>query len=452
MPLDLKTIGSAIAQIAEEKGVPKEKIVETIELALAAAYKREYGKKGELIRAQFDPDKGKLEFSQIKLVVDESMLKKEDEEEPADALEPGERKVRFSTDRHIMLDEARQIKDGVLPGEELFFPLEPHTEFGRIAAQTAKQVILQKINEAERETVFDEYKNKEGEITSGIIQRIEGRTVFVELGKVIGAMFQDETIPSERYFPGVRMKFYVLSVAESPRGPSVLLSRSHPKFVSRLFANEVPEIADGIVEVKNIARDPGVRTKIAVASHDDAIDPIGACVGQKGTRVNTVTGELGGEKIDIIAWSDDPAKLLSNALSPAKVVDVEIRPRHEARVFVPADQLSLAIGRQGQNARLAARLTGWKIEIRSSLRPEEPVEGGTAELTVVELAGMPSAHLEQMLGKSLAKKLATAGLDSVEKLKAASRDELLAIDGIGPKAAEKIEHALQNLPSPAVNH
>jgi N utilization substance protein A len=452
MAFDLKTIGSAINQIAEEKGIPKEKIIETIELALAAAYKREYGKKGEVVRARFDPEKGELEFSQVKLVVDESMLKKEEEEEEPtlpETFEPGERKIRFNADRHIMLEDARKIKDGVLPGEELLFPLETHTEFGRIAAQTAKQVILQKIHEAERELVFDEYKSKEGEVLSGIIQRVEGRTVFVDLGKTVGVVFPDETVPSERYFPGIRMKFYVLSVEENPRGPSVLLSRSHPKFVSKLFAMEVPEIAEGIVEVKSVARDPGIRTKVAVASHDEAIDPIGACVGQKGTRVNTVTAELGGEKIDIIAWSDDPAEFIAHALSPAKVVDVEIRPRHEARVFVPADQLSLAIGRQGQNVRLAARLTGWKIEVRSSLRPEEAIEGATAEVAETPASTEERGEdLEKLIGKALAKKLSAAGFDTAEKLKAAKREDLLAIQGIGPKTAEKIEHALRDLEAP----
>lgn len=487
--LDLKNIGSAIAQIAEEKGIPKEKIIETIELALAAAYKREHGKKGEVVRASFDLDKGALSFAQLKLVVDESMLRQEgDEEESLDALDAGERKVRFHPDRHIMLEDARGIKPGVLTGEEISFPLEVHTEFGRIAAQTAKQVILQKIHEAERELIFDEYKNKEGEVVSGIIQRIEGRTVFIDLGKTIGVMLPDETVAVERYFPGARMKFYVLSVDESSRGSSVLLSRSYPKFVSKLFAAEVPEISEGIVEIKSIAREPGIRSKIAVMSNDEAVDPIGACVGQRGTRVNAVTAELGGEKIDIIEWSDDPNEFLTHALSPAKVVNVEIRPHHEARVYVPADQLSLAIGRQGQNVRLAARLTSWKIEIRSSLRPEEIVEGGVAESAANALSettpvlattepetglktllpentaesfsrvgenelGVSSndkvenaksatltESIEQILGKAVARKLAGVGIDSLEKLKNMPQDELLLIKGIGPKAIEKIKN------------
>jgi len=446
---DLKTISSAIAQIAEEKSIPKEKVLETIEMALAAAYKKEYGKKNAIIRARFNIDTGEVKFYQIKLVVDESMLKPETEEEESESqsFEPGEKKVRFNPDRHIMLEEARKIKEEVLAGEELEFELEPKEDFGRIASQTAKQVILQRIHEAERETVFEEYKSKEGEVVSGIIQRIEGRTVFVDLGKAIGVMFPDETVPTEHYRLGERMKFYVVAVESTSRGSSVFLSRSHPKFVSKLFAMEVPEIADGIVEIKNISREPGSRTKIAVTSHDEAIDPIGACVGQKGTRVNAVTGELGGEKIDIISWSDDPAKFISNALAPAKVVDVEIKPRHEARAYVPQDQLSLAIGRAGQNVRLAARLTGWKIEVRSASRPEEKVEGATAssESTFAETeeAYMPPELAGALIeipgvGKKTAETLVAAGYDSVEKLAAATPEALKELKGIGAKTAEKI--------------
>jgi N utilization substance protein A len=444
---DLKTISSAIAQIADEKGLPKEKIIETIELALAAAYKKEYGKKGEIIRANFDPESGKVSFWQVKLVVDESMIKKEGKEEKNEtyAESSEERKIRFNPDRHIMLNEARKIKEGVLPGEEILFPLEPHTNFGRIAAQTAKQVILQKIHEAERESIFEEFKSKEGEVISGIIQRLEGRKVFVDLGKTVGIMFPEETIPNEHYQPGTRMKFYVLAVEETPKGPSVMLSRSHPKFVSRLFAMEVPEISEGIVEIKSIARDAGSRTKIAVVSHDEAIDPIGACVGQRGTRVNVVTSELGGEKIDIINWSDDPAEFIRQALAPARVVDVEIRPRHEARVFVPPDQLSLAIGKQGQNVRLAARLTGWKIEVRSSSKPDEVIEGAIAEATDETQPKENLAGLENFIEQEIASKLISAGFDTIEKIKNAKKEELLSIEGINEETLEKIKNALQNI-------
>lgn len=452
---DLKTIGSAISQIAEEKGIPKEKVVETIEMALAAAYKKEYGKKGENIRAHFSPETGELTFSQVKLVVDESMVKEEGEEEEGAVLAE-ERKVRFNPDRHILLDDAKKIKPGVLPGDEIEFPLEPRSDFGRIAAQTAKQVILQRIHEAERETVFEEYKSKEEEVVSGIVQRVEGRNVFVDLGRTIGVMFADETIMNERYHIGERLKFYVVSVESSPKGPSVFLSRSHPKFVSKLFSLEVPEISEGIVEAKAIAREPGSRTKIAVLSHDEAIDPIGACVGQKGTRVATVIHELGGEKIDIVNWSDDPSRFIANALLPAKVLDVEMKSGHEARVFVPPDQLSLAIGKGGQNVRLAARLTGWRIEVRSSTKPGEMVEGGLAaaepEVTshareeesgetptrpdTSPLAGLP-------VSKKVKAALIEGGFVTIEKISTATPEDLQKIKGVGKKTAEKILNAIQ---------
>ncbi|MBI1974915.1 MAG: transcription termination/antitermination protein NusA [Parcubacteria group bacterium] len=456
--LDLKTIASAILQIAEEKGIPKERVIETVEMALAAAYKKEYGQKGEIVRAKFNPDTGELKFVQVKVVVDESMLKEElpEGEEAADiskfrnveAESPEdfeEKKIRFNPDRHIMLDEAKKIKKGILPGEELEFPLETREDFGRIAAQTAKQVILQRIHEAERETVFEEYKSKEGEVVSGIVQRMEGRNVFVDLGKAIGVVFPDETLPGERYHIGERLKFYVVAVEVATRGPSVFLSRSHPKLVSKLFAFEVPEIADGIVEIKSIAREPGSRTKIGVVSNDEAIDPIGACVGQKGTRVSAVIQELGGEKIDIIGWSDEPLKFISNALAPAKVIDVEMKPRHEARVFVPPDQLSLAIGKGGQNVRLAARLTGWKIEVRSSTKPEEQIEGAVAEAAgeeVKESVSPEGANLESLegVGEKTAKALRGAGFDTIEKIAGASIEELKTIEGIGAKTAEKVKN------------
>ncbi|MEW5805462.1 MAG: transcription termination factor NusA [Patescibacteria group bacterium] len=372
---DLKTIIQSIQQIAEEREIPEARVKEIIETALAHAYKKEYRNKSEIIKADFNPKTGLVEFFQIKQVVDPSMLLEEDEEPKED-----EKKIRFNEDRHILLDQAREIKPEIFTGEELEFPLEAKLEFGRIAAQTAKQVILQKLHEAEKETLFDFYKTKENEIVSGIIQRIDKGNVFVDLGKNVGVMFSDETIPGERYRPGERLKFYVLSVEQGSRGLSILLSRSHPKFLAKLFASEVPEIAEGIVEIKSIAREPGERTKIAVSSNNESIDPIGACVGQKGTRVTTIMNELGNEKIDIILWSDDPATFISNALAPAKIAEVQIRPNKEARVFVPADQQSLAIGRNGQNVRLAHKLTNWRIEVRSSAKPEEIIDQGQPEI------------------------------------------------------------------------
>jgi N utilization substance protein A len=443
--LDLKTIGAAINQIAEEKGIPKERVIETVEMAFAAAYKKEYGKRSEIIRAKFNPETGDLKFSLVKVVVDESMLWQEKEGGEQETLsDVEEKKVRFNPDRHILIKDAKKINQGIMPGEELEFPLEAKEDFGRIAAQTAKQVILQRIHEAERETTFEEYKSKEGEVISGIIQRIEGRNVFVDLGRTVGLMFADETIPGEHYHVGDRIKFYVVSVEPNPKGPSVFLSRSHPKFVSSLFALEVPEISEGIVEIKAIAREAGSRTKIAVASNDEAIDPIGSCVGQKGTRVAVVINELGGEKIDIVNWSDDPARFIANALLPAKILDVEIRTGHEARAFVQPDQLSLAIGRQGQNVRLAARLTGWKIEVRSSSKPSEAVEGGVAEAkSETQEIETPDALSRLPVSQRIKQSLQDAGFDKMEKISGATAEDLEKIKGIGKKTAAKIINALQ---------
>ena len=381
---DLKTIIASIRQIAEEREIPESRVQEIIETAFAHAYKKEYREKNEVIRTKFNPETGDVLFFLVKTVVDESMIEAEGEEEPKDQLTAA-KKVVFSPERHIMFEEAIALNPNIFPGEELEFPLEQKLDFGRIAAQTAKQVLLQKLHEIEKETIFDFFKSKEGEIVSGIIQRMDNRSVYVDLGKTVGMMFPDETIPGERYFVGNRMKFYIVSVEQTPRGLMVALSRSHPKFIGKLFANEVPEISDGIVEVKSIAREAGSRTKIAVSSNTGSIDPIGACVGQKGTRVTTVTNELGEEeKIDIILWSDDPIAFISHALAPAKVEEVEMKATKEVRVLVAADQLSLAIGRDGQNARLAAKLTNCKIEIKgipgsSSVKVVEGKEEAVAE-------------------------------------------------------------------------
>lgn len=400
--MDLKTLRRAIEQIAEEKGVEADKILEAIEAAIAAAYKKEYEKRGEIVKAKFDLKTGELKFWQVKTVVDENTVRIVEEEGAATesgeprpnnvdrekALEPTSQAneadeatllPRYNPDRHIFLEEAKKVKKSVQTGDELEFPLETKEDFGRIAAQTAKQVILQKLREAERESVVKEFKSREGEILSGVVQRFERGNVYVDLGRTIGIMFYNESVPGEHYKSGDRLKFYVVAIQEEGRLPGIILSRSHPRFVSKLFALEVPEIADDAVEVKAIAREPGSRTKIAVASKAEGIDPVGACVGQRGTRVMAVSNELGQEKIDIIQWSDDPAKFIANSLSPAKVTNVEALPRREARVFIPDDQLSLAIGKGGQNVRLAAKLTGWKIDVRSQSKPEEMQAEGIAE-------------------------------------------------------------------------
>ena len=391
--MDIKSFASAIAQIAEEKGISPEKIWETIESAIAAAYKKEYGAKGQLIKCKLDSQSGELGFWQVKLVLNKKMIYTEEELEklkekgkeikedyhPPSTLQEGPsmaeaKKVRFNPEKHIMVEEARKIKPKIKVSEELEIPLEPKGDYGRIAAQTAKQVILQKIREAERESILAEYKSKEGEIISGIVQRIEGRNVFFDIGKTLGILIKEEQVPGEFYRPGQRLRLFVLKVEEGPKGPVIFLSRAYPRLVSKLFELEVPEISAGQVEIKSIAREPGSRTKIAVASKVEGIDPIGSAVGQRGIRVQAVINELAGEKIDIIEYSEEPEKYIANSLSPAKILEVKIQPKNKALAIVPEDQLSLAIGKDGQNVRLAAKLTGWKIDVRAPEKTEEKKE------------------------------------------------------------------------------
>lgn len=394
---DLKILKRAIDQIAEEKGIDATKVLEAIESSIAAAYKREYGQKGEVMKAKLDLKTGELKFWKVKTAVDETTVRFVDEEEETappspETLAGKEGEVllpRYNPERHLLMEEAKQAKSDAQLGEDIIFPLETHEDFGRIAAQTAKQVILQKIREAERDSVLGEFKNKEGEIVSGVIQRFERGNVYIDLGRATGIMFYNESIPGEHCRAGDRLRFYVLAVQEDTRVPGIILSRSHPKFVSKLFALEVPEISDDIIEVKALAREPGSRTKIAVASKAEGVDPIGSCVGQRGTRVMAVSNELGQEKLDIVEYSEDPAKFIASSLSPAKVTSVEILPRREARVYIPDDQLSLAIGRGGQNVRLAAKLTGWKIDVRAASKPEETQEGGVAEIAEKEEGAEP---------------------------------------------------------------
>ena len=378
-------------QVAEEKGLAPEKVFEAVEAAIGSAYKKEYGKKGEIIRAKLDPSKGELEFMQVKTVVDDTTVRfvEDGEEEEGQSVmaedhDDPEKLPRYNPDRHILLEEAKGMKntegEEAKLGDEVTFPLETHEDFGRIAAQAAKQVILQRLRESERESVLSEWRTKEGQVISGVIQRFERGHVYIDLGRAVGVMFANESVQGEHYRPGDRLRFLVLNVQEDTRLPGIILSRSHPNFVLKLFELEVPELADKSCEIKAIAREPGSRTKIAVASNVEGVDPVGACVGQRGTRVMAVNNELGQEKIDIIEWSEEAEEFIKNALSPAKVKAVEVLPRREARVFVDEDQLSLAIGRGGQNVRLAAKLTGWKIDVRSQAAPDEVQEGGIAEI------------------------------------------------------------------------
>src|SRR3989338_6664715 len=394
---DMKEFASVMKQISEEKGISAESVFETIEAAIAAAYKREYGEKGQIIKATMDPETGVLSMTQTHYVVEgvdeegnitvpfpvkvvEEKLDFQDMEctrrrRPGEELTPetGEVKIKFNPQKHILLEYAKKKNKKAQVGDEVITKLEPKTDFGRIAAQTAKQVIIQRLREAERGAIFNEFKDREGEIISGVVQRREGALVFVDLGKTNGLLPPAEQMFTDNYRIGQRYRFMILKVEETPRGPAVVLSRAHPELVLGLFRVSIPEIDSGSVEIKAIAREAGSRTKIAVTSTEESIDPIGSLVGQKGVRVQTVINELSGEKIDIILWSEKPKEFIANSFSPAKVLSVNVidETRKHALVEVADDQFSLAIGKKGQNVRLAAKLTGWRIDVRS---PKENLE------------------------------------------------------------------------------
>lgn len=336
---------TALSEIAEDKNISKESLLETIEFALITAYKKNYGHAQNVV-VNIDKENGEIKVYQQKTVV----------EEIEDA------------NIEITLDEAKEISGGYNVGDVVNFEVTPKT-FGRIAAQTAKQVVVQRIKEAERDKVITIYRDRENSVVTGLITRNDGKFVSVEIGGDTEAILPiNEQISGETYTAGARMKFYVAEVKLSGNNPQIILSRTHPGLVKRLFEQEVPECESGVVEIKSISREAGSRSKISVYSADENVDPVGACVGPRGSRVQVVCDELGGEKIDIIKYSDDPVEFISAALSPSDVVSCEVNEEeHSARVLVPAGQLSLAIGKEGQNARLAAKLTSWKIDIK----PEE---------------------------------------------------------------------------------
>lgn len=332
----------ALAELEREKGVDKEVLFQAIESALISAYRRNFGS-AQNVRVHINRQTGATEVYALKTVVEEVQDHR----------------------LEVSVAEAHHVKPGVDVGDVVEFEITPKN-FGRIAAQTAKQVIVQRIREAERGMIYDEYSNREGDIVTGVVQRVERGLVFIDLGRTEAILMPNEQVPGEILRPHERVKLYVVEVKKTTKGPQVYLSRSHPGLVRRLFELEVPEIHEGIVEIKGIAREAGARTKIAVWSDDPDVDPVGACVGNKGQRVQSIVNELRGEKLDIIAWDPDPAVLVANALSPTRVVDVTIEPdTRSARVVVPDNQLSLGIGKEGQNARLAAKLTGWRVDLKS---------------------------------------------------------------------------------------
>ena len=414
--IDIKQFISAIKQIAEEKGIPQENVLETVEAALAAAYKRDYGKKGQIIKVKLNPETGTMDITQTHYVVEgvdeegyiTGALPEKVTQDRIDIVDiqrqreagqaitgdheitaEGQIKVKFNPEKHVLLADARKQQKGVSVGDEVVAVLEAKSDFGRIAAQTAKQVVIQRLREAERGAVMAEYRGKEGTLVSGIVQRREGPLVFIDLGKTNGLLPVAEQMASDHYRIGQRLRFYVLKVEDSARGPVIVLSRSHPNLVRELFRMEVPEIDSGAVMVMGIAREAGSRTKIAVSSTEEGVDPIGSLVGQRGVRVQTVINDLAGEKIDIIQYDADAARYIVNALSPAKILQVNLTDmeHHVALAEVADDQFSLAIGKGGQNVRLAAKITGWKIDVRSPkevassepvAEPAEPTAEGAA--------------------------------------------------------------------------
>ena len=404
--IDLKTMGAVLGEF-EDRGISRDTMISAIESAMATAYKREYGKRGQVVRAKLELNAGTIAFEQVKTVVDETTVRfptheeevaevpvhahpfHNDEEQLAEGELP-----RFDSEKHILLADAKLMKRGVELGEEIVFPLEPQDDFGRIAAQTAKQVVIQKVREAEKLSMMEEFSEKKGQIVSGTVQRMERGAIFVDLGRTTGIIPYEEQIPGERYRMGERIRAYLYAVDEGFRGVYLRLSRAHPKFVVKLFEQEAPELAAGSIEVKALAREPGSRTKIALSAVDAHVDPVGSLVGQRGVRVSVVMSELGGERIDIIEWNDNAKEFIKEALSPATPLEVVLdEDEHRATVTVSEDEQSLAIGRGGQNVRLAAKLTGWNIDIVSSGGGE--AAASSLEEDPAEAAGlMPTESVE----------------------------------------------------------
>ena len=410
----------ALGQIERSKKIERGVLIEALEAAMASASKKSYGPNVNIV-VHFDAETGDFAAAAIKKVVEE--------------VEDDEKEISFT--------EAKDTYDDLEIGDDVEVPLPP-IDFGRIAAQTAKQVVVQRVREAEREQVYNDFKARQNDVVSCSVLRVEGRTVIVDLGDTEGVLPAKEQVRNEDYQAGDRMKVYLVDVRQTSRGPQIIVSRTHPNLVKRLFELEVPEIAEGIVEIKAVAREAGVRTKISVQSHDDKIDPVGSCVGMKGMRVQAVVNEILGEKIDIIPWNEVAIRFIESALSPARVSRVIINEEdHSAMVVVPEDQLSLAIGKKGQNVRLAAKISGWKVDIKTeSKMAEEQLVAAQADFAE-KAAGGSGVSLLEIAGVTagVAEKLKAGGIKDVASLRALSLEELTEVDGIGEKTAEKLLEA-----------
>jgi N utilization substance protein A len=390
---------TAVTQLSAEKNLPRDVVLEAVEAALASAYKKDNLASANLA-VRIDPDNGAIHVYMQKTVVEEVV----------------DSKVEMT------LEEARGFQPDAQSGDVISIEVTPHNA-GRIAAQTAKQVVLQRLREAEREVVFEEYSGKEGDIVSGVVQRLEGRNVIIDLGKTEAVLPPPEQVRMEHYRPGQRLKLYLLDVFKATKGPQVLVSRTHKNLIRRLFELEVPEIYKGIVELKGIAREPGYRSKVAVTSRQEGVDPVGACVGLRGIRIQNVVNELNGERIDVVQWDSEPSRFVANALSPAQVLSVVIRPEENtAEVVVPDRQLSLAIGKEGQNARLAAKLTGWRIDIKSQTIAEQEAALRPPEEAPVGVPAEPVPAAPKA-ARARAAKPEPAGVMAIEKPKAPTPEE-----------------------------
>src|SRR5277367_3656520 len=400
--------------VARDKGIDKDEVLEAMEQAIQKAGRSKYGQEYD-IRAEIDRRNGEIRLLRFREVVD----------------------VVENEATHIPLPAAKRLNADAEVGDFITDPLPP-IDFGRIAAQTAKQVIVQKVRDAERQRQFLEFKDRVGEIVNGLVKRVEFGNVVVDLGRAEALLRRDELIPRETFRTGDRVRAYIADVRQEPRGPQIFLSRTHPQYMAKLFAQEVPEIYDGIIEIRAVARDPGSRAKIAVISRDSGIDPVGACVGMRGSRVQAVVGELQGEKIDIIPWSQDPATFVVNALAPAEVSKVVMdEEQRRIEVVVPDDQLSLAIGRRGQNVRLASQLTGWDIDILT--------EAEESERRTEEVKSRSSMFIEALdVDDVIAHLLVTEGFTSVEEVAYVALDDLASIEGFDEDVAGELQARARN--------
>ncbi len=408
---------AAINQLCDEKNIPKDRVIETINAALRAAYRKDYGNKNQEIDVEIDENSGVATVYQLFEVV------KEVEEE----------------DLQMTVDQAKKYDKKAKVGDTVKVDVTP-TNYGRIAAQAAKQVIIQRIQDAERDVLYDTFKDRENELINAIVHRVDGTNIYVNLdNKTTTNIPYDQQIPGEKYYSGQRIKLYLDKVIKTTKGPQLIISRTHPNLVRKLLELEIPEIKSNLVEIKSIAREPGIRCKVAVYSGDEKIDPIGSCVGQKGVRVQNVMDELNGERIDIIQWSENMEEYIRTALAPAKTSVIELHDKERrAKVYVQPDQRPLAIGKQGQNVRLASILTGWEIDILDI----GEYQGATAKAEKKpEVAGIEDLGLDE----ALVEKLATANLTQVEQLKGLTAKDLTEVDGIDEKGAEKIVKAIKQV-------